>query len=77
MKALREKAALTQAQLAHAVSATEKAVRNWENDGAIPSFEKAILLAKVLRVSLKQLAKEFELDVQDIPDDEGGEAQSN
>jgi transcriptional regulator with XRE-family HTH domain len=69
LKALRENVNLTQAQLASAVSATEKAVRNWENDGAIPSLDKAVLLAKILRVSLKRLAREFELDIQDVPDD--------
>ena len=70
LKALREKADLTQAQFAYAVSATEKAVRNWENGGAIPSFDKAVIIAKVLRVSLKQLAEEFDLDVEGIPGDE-------
>lgn len=71
LKALRENADLTQAELARLVRATEKAVRNWENDRAIPSFDKAVLLAKVLRVPLKQLADIFGLDVNGIPD-EGG-----
>lgn len=69
MKTLRESVELTQAELAQAVKATEKAVRNWENDGAVPNFEKAVLLAKVLQVPLKRLALEFGLDVQGIPDD--------
>lgn len=69
MKALRERVDLTQAQFAYAVHATEKAVRNWENGGAIPSFDKAIAMAKVLKVSLKRLAQEFELDIEGIPDD--------
>lgn len=72
LKALREAIPLTQAELAHAVNAAEKTVRNWENDKAVPSFDRAVILARILGVSLKQLAIEFGLDVSDIPDDEGG-----
>ncbi|MBW4475119.1 MAG: helix-turn-helix transcriptional regulator [Stenomitos rutilans HA7619-LM2] len=71
LKALREAIELTQAELAHAVNSTEKTVRNWENANAIPSFDKAVLLAKVLGVSLKQLAIEFGCDVKGL-EDEGG-----
>jgi DNA-binding XRE family transcriptional regulator len=69
LKTLRQDAELTQAELALAVRASEKAVRNWENELAIPSFDKAILLAKVLRVPLKRIAQEFGLDVEGVPDD--------
>lgn len=69
LKALRENANLTQAQLAHVIGTAEKTVRNWENDGAVPSFDKAIKLAKVFQVPLKRLAQEFDLDVHDIPND--------
>lgn len=69
MKALREDAELTQAQLAHMIGVAEKAVRSWENDGAIPSFDRAVKLARALRISLKRLAQELDLDVQEIPDD--------
>jgi DNA-binding XRE family transcriptional regulator len=61
LKALRESAGLTQLQLAHAVNVHEKAVRGWENTGAIPSFDKAVALSKVLKVSLARLAVEFGL----------------
>jgi DNA-binding XRE family transcriptional regulator len=73
LKALREAVDLTQAELAYAVKAAEKTVRNWENDNAIPSFDKAVLLAKVLKVPLKQLAQVFNLDVDGIPNDNGGD----
>jgi transcriptional regulator with XRE-family HTH domain len=69
LKRLREAAELTQADLAHAVRTAEKTVRNWENANAVPSFDKAVLLAKVLGVSLKRIAREFGLDVEAIPDD--------
>ena len=69
LKSLREAAELTQAEFAHAVKAAEKTVRNWENGTAIPSFDKAVVLAKVLGVSLKRLAQEFDLDVQGVLDD--------
>ncbi|MBW4467991.1 MAG: helix-turn-helix domain-containing protein [Pegethrix bostrychoides GSE-TBD4-15B] len=69
LKTLRKQAELTQARFAFAVGATEKTVRDWENGGAIPAFDKAIAMAKVLNVSLKRLAQELELDVSDVPDD--------
>lgn len=69
LKALREAADLTQAELAYALKTAEKTIRNWENDKAVPSFDKAVLLAKILRVPLRQLAQEFDLDVSGIPDD--------
>lgn len=74
LKALREALDMTQAELAYAVNSAEKTVRNWENDASVPSFDKAVLLAKVLQVSLKDLALQFGLDVSGIPDDSGGEA---
>lgn len=77
LKALRMDAELSQAELAQATKTTEKAVRNWENDGAIPSFDKAVLLAKTLQVSLRRLAIEFNLDPEGIPEDSdrpGGDA---
>lgn len=69
MKALRESANLTQAELAHAVNSAEKTVRNWENDQVVPSFSKAVLLAKALNVSLGTLAREFGLNVDSLPKD--------
>lgn len=67
MKSLRERVDLTQAQFAHAVGTTEKAVRDWENGGAIPNLERAVSIAKVLNVSLRRIAVEFGLDVNGIP----------
>ena len=69
MKALREAIGLTQAELAYQVRTTEKTVRNWENGNAVPSFDKALSLAKVLGVSLKRLAIEFRLNVEGLLDD--------
>ena len=65
LKELRELAQITQAQLARKVGVAEKAVRSWENDGAIPSFDKAVKLARVLNVSLERLAQEFDLETED------------
>lgn len=62
LKALRLRKGFSQSALARAIGATEKAVRNWENDGAIPGFDKAYLLSKILEVSLDELAHEFNLD---------------
>jgi transcriptional regulator with XRE-family HTH domain len=66
LKALRVRAGLSQSGLARAIGATEKAVRNWENDGAIPGFDKAYLLSKVLQVSLDELAAAFGLSLSQL-----------
>jgi DNA-binding XRE family transcriptional regulator len=73
LKTLRRAVDLTQAQLAWKLAVTEKTVRDWENAGAIPSLDKAVLLAKELRVSLKRIAQEFGLDVTGVPEDWGDE----
>jgi len=69
LKALREKAGLTQLQLAVQIPVDPSAVRAWENTGAVPGFDKAARLATILGVSLKHLCKEFGIDVEGIPDD--------
>lgn len=69
MRALRHNVGLSQNGLAVAVSTTQKTVTMWENQGTIPNFTKAVILAKTLRVSLKTLAIAFSLDVTGIPDD--------
>lgn len=61
LKQLRNNVGLTQQQLAVEVSVSEKTVRCWENEGAIPSFSKAVEIAQVLQVSLEVLAIAFGL----------------
>ncbi|MEX0271746.1 helix-turn-helix transcriptional regulator [Leptolyngbyaceae cyanobacterium UHCC 1019] len=70
LKALRKKAGLTQIELALQVHVREQAVRAWENGGAVPSFDTAVLIAKALKVSLERLAAEFGLEVDGTPNEE-------
>lgn len=70
LKELREKAGLTQLQLAAQIPVDPTAVRAWENSGAIPALDKAVKLARVLQVPLKRIALEFGIDVDGIPNEE-------
>ena len=63
LKELRKKAGLTQFDVAIQTNVRERAVRDWENKGAIPGFDKAVLLAIALKVPLPILAKEFGLNI--------------
>ena len=68
LKALRKEAGKTQREVAGELSVDQRTVSEWEN-GAVPSFDKAVLLAICLRVSLKQLADALGFNVTDLPDD--------
>ena len=63
LKALRNKAGLSQFAVAIQTNVQLCAVGNWENNGAIPGFDKAVLLAIALKVPLPMLAKEFGLNI--------------
>lgn len=69
LKQLRERAGLTQTKLASLVGVTDRNVRDWENNGAIPSLDKAVLIAQCLNVSMKDLCRALGLDVSRVPDD--------
>ncbi len=69
MKLLREKAGLTQSALARKTSVSDRNVRDWENNGAIPSLDKAVLIAQSLGVSMKELCRAMGIDVNGVPDD--------
>lgn len=72
LKAARKRVKKTQEDVARELDTTVKAVWAWENSGAIPSFDKAVKLAEILELSLRDLAVEFGLDVSNIPS-EGGD----
>jgi len=55
VKSLREKAGLTQSELAKKVGLTRSAVNAWEMSSAIPSTEIIIKLAKLFKVSTDYL----------------------
>lgn len=61
LKALREKAGLTQLDVAKEIGVDPKTIRDYERRGAKPSFERAILLAEVYGCTLYELAAAFGL----------------
>lgn len=69
LKVLREAAGLTQPELSQRMNCGIRIIGDWENGRRVPRFDNAILLARELGVSLKELARAMELDVSDIEDD--------
>ena len=70
LKSLREAAELTQPELSRRMNVGIRIIGYWESGDKVPSFDRAIALAKELGVSLKVLAKSMRLDVSGLPDDE-------
>lgn len=69
LRLLREQAKLTQFQLRQRIGVSERRLSDWENRKALPNLENAVVLAKTLRVSLKQLCLALGIDVTGVPDD--------
>lgn len=69
LKGLREGASLTQPELSQRLGLGTRIINDWEAGRKTPRFDNAISIAKVLKVSLKTLARSMKLDVSDIPDD--------
>lgn len=70
LKGLREHADLTQPQLSHRLGVGIRIVNDWEAGRKVPRFDNAIALSRVLKVSLKTLARSMRIgDVSDVPDD--------
>ena len=70
LRALRERANLTQRQLSNSANVTERNIHDWEKGVSVPRLDRAIILARALGVSLKQLSLELGLDVDGVPDDQ-------
>lgn len=67
LKTLRESRELTQLELGRQVGVSDRSIRDYEEGVAIPRLDKAIRLAKALKVSLKELCEVMGLDVVDLP----------
>lgn len=69
LKSLRESAELTQPELSRRMNVGIRIIGYWESGSKMPSFDRAIALARELGVSLKTLAKSMQMDVSGVPDD--------
>jgi transcriptional regulator with XRE-family HTH domain len=58
IKNLRQRAGLTQEELAMKMQITQQAVARWENENTTPSVDKLPLLAKLLGCTIDELYKE-------------------
>ena len=69
LKSLRESAELTQPELSRRMNVGIRIIGYWESGSKVPSFDRAIALARELGVSLKTLAKSMKMDVSGVPDE--------
>ena len=69
MKSLRESAELTQPELSRRMNVGIRIIGYWESGSKVPSFDRAVSLARELGVSLKTLAKSMKMDVSGVPDE--------
>ncbi len=70
LKALRERANLTQPQLSDRIGVGIRIISEWESGRKLPRFDNAVGLARELGVSLKVLATAMQINVEGVPDDE-------
>lgn len=73
LQALLQESDLNQRQVSVATGFTERIIYDWIVGRSLPRLDRAVVLAKVLGVSLKRLAKEFGLDVEGVPNDADGQ----
>ena len=67
IKNYRQKAGLSQEQLAEKINVSRQAITKWENDSGIPDIDNLISLSKVMGLSLDELVMgEKENDISDI-----------
>ncbi len=69
LKALRERANLTQPELSNRIGVGIRIISDWESGRKVPRFDNAVALARELGVSLKVLAKAMQINVEGVPDD--------
>ena len=67
VRSLRERAGLTQAEIAQKLGLTSRAVGAWENGRARPRLDKMSQLAELLNVTVSELMGEPGMDVQGAP----------
>jgi transcriptional regulator with XRE-family HTH domain len=70
LKELRDKAQLSQRELASRLGTSHDMIVHWEKGRKVPRFDNAIALASELGVSLRTLAKVMGFDVSKIPIDD-------
>ena len=67
IKNYRQRAGLSQEQLAEKINVSRQAITKWENDSGMPDIDNLILLSKVMEISLDELVMgEKGNDISDI-----------
>ncbi len=65
----REELGKTRVQVGRDVGVSERNIYDWETGKFLPRLDRAVLLARSLRLPLKQLCMDMGIDVAGIPDD--------
>ncbi|MUG94780.1 helix-turn-helix domain-containing protein [Scytonema sp. UIC 10036] len=66
---MRERLDLTQEELSRRLNLSFPTIGDWETGKKIPRLDNAVALARELGISLKTLARAFQLNVKGIPDE--------
>lgn len=74
LKELIERADLTQRQLSDITHVSERSINEWVRGASFPRLDRAVLLARALGVSLKELCEALGISVEDVPSDENKNA---
>lgn len=69
LKELIEQANLTQRQVSDMTNVTERNINDWVRGVSLPRLDRAVALARVLNVSLKQLCEAIGISTEGIPND--------
>ncbi|MBD2021237.1 helix-turn-helix transcriptional regulator [Leptolyngbya sp. FACHB-36] len=67
LRLLRERAGLTLPELPRQVGVSDRNVWDWERGLVMPRLDRAVILARALNVSLKDLCRAIGIEVEDLP----------
>lgn len=69
LRVLREAAGYTRPQVKQFIGVSERMQADWESGKSMPTAESLAVLAKLYKVSLKEIFRAVGIDVAGIPDD--------
>ena len=69
LKKLRQDLGFSQEELGRRIGCSFRSIAEWEAGRQIPRLDKALALARELKVSVKTLADIMRLDIEGVPDD--------
>lgn len=69
LRLFREAAELTRTELGRRIGVSERQIYDWENGIKMPRIDRAVALARELKVPMKKVCLAIGIDVTGVPDD--------